>query len=98
MALIIFWSKQADQKFDSILDYLQNEFGEKVATNFLISVHNFLNLLAKFPELGTEENSELCIRGFVIAKQVTLFYQIKSDTIILLNFYDNRQDPKRKKY
>jgi len=40
------------------------------------------------------EHPEREIRGFVIVKQLTLFYKIKQDKIILLNFYDNRQNPK----
>jgi hypothetical protein len=58
----------------------------------------FLDLLTEFPEVGTLENNDLNIRGFVIVKQLTIFYQIRDNEIILLNFYDNRQKPKNKKY
>jgi hypothetical protein len=58
----------------------------------------FLDLLTEFPEVGTLENNDLNIRGFVIVKQLTIFYQIHDNEIILLNFYDNRQKPKNKKY
>ena len=66
MALTIKWSRKSEKKFDLILDYLTDEFGE--------------------------------IRGFVIVKQITLFYQVRNNTIILLNFYDNRQKPKKSKF
>jgi hypothetical protein len=54
--------------------------------------------LAEFPEIGSLENKEYGIRGFVIVKQITIFYQIRDNTIILLNFYDNRQQPKKERF
>ncbi|NOU19785.1 MAG: hypothetical protein HOO91_19690 [Bacteroidales bacterium] len=61
-------------------------------------VYDFLDILIEFPEIGSLEHAERNIRGFVIVKQITLFYKIKDDKIILLNFFDNRQHPKRKRY
>ena len=98
MALTIYWSKKADKKFDSIISYLDTEFGEITTSNFIKKVFEFLDLLAKFPKMGTLENRDLHIRGFVIVRQITIFYQVHMDKIILLNFYDNRQKPKQKRY
>jgi len=74
MALEIFWSKRADNKFDKILDYLNSEWGERVASAFVKKVYDFLDVLVEFPEIGTLENTERNIRGFVIVKQITIFY------------------------
>jgi plasmid stabilization system protein ParE len=41
MALEIEWSKKADKKFDSILEYLTEEWGEKVAKAFVRKVYDF---------------------------------------------------------
>jgi len=59
--------------------------------------YEFLDLLAEFPEVGSMENTQKQIRGFVLIKQITVFYIRKDDSIILLNFYDNRQKPISKK-
>jgi plasmid stabilization system protein ParE len=98
MALEIYWSKRADKRFDEILKYLKLKWGEKTVKSFVKKVYDFLDILSEFPEIGTMENQGLNIRGFVIFKQITLFYQIRDTQIILLNFYDNRQEPKKKKY
>lgn len=98
MALIIYWSKKADEKLDQILVYLEDEWGENVTRAFVRKIYDFLDILSEFPEIGTLENAERNIRGFVIVKQLTVFYKIKDDKIILLNFFDNRQNPKRKKF
>jgi plasmid stabilization system protein ParE len=98
MALEIFWSKQSEIRFDSILKYLEEEWGEKSVSLFVKKVYDFLDLLSELPEIGTIQNKELKIRGFVIIKQIKIFYQTRNNKIILLNFYDNRQSMKRKKY
>ncbi len=98
MALEIYWTKRADKKFDRILEYLQIEWGENVARAFTKKVYEFLDILSEFPEIGTIENKEKGIRGFTIIKQVNLFYRISGDKIILLNFFDNRQHPEKRKF
>lgn len=98
MALEILWSKRADKIFDKILEYLLEEWGGKVMKSFVGEVYDFLDILSEFPEIGTIENKEKGIRGFTIVKQVNIFYKISGDKIILLDFFDNRQDPGKKRF
>lgn len=98
MALEIKWSKKAMNDFELIQMYLQATWGDSSVKKFTRKVFNTLDLLAEFPKLGTIEREELGIRGLVIVKQLTVFYQIRSKEIILLRFYDNRQEPKNRKY
>ena len=98
MALNIFWSKHADKSFDSIITWLQNNWGEHAASLFVKKVYEFLEIISEFPEIGSLENTDLNIRGFVIVKQITIFYQVRNEMIIILNFYDNRQRPKNKRF
>ena len=44
------------------------------------------------PFLGSIENKSENIRGFVLVKQITVFYRVDDDRITLLNFYDNRKN------
>jgi plasmid stabilization system protein ParE len=98
MALMVDWSKKAEKSFDDIVIYISSEFGEKATSNFATKVFNVIRLLKVFLRLGTLENAQLQIRGFVVSKQTTLFYQVRTKRIVLINFYDNRQNPKAKKY
>lgn len=98
MALDIQWSKKADRSFDLVIDYLKEEFGDITTRKFVRKIYEFLDLLAEFPEIGTTENKELNIRGFVVVKQITIFYKVRDQKLILMNFYDNRQKPKKRKY
>jgi len=98
MALDVFWTKRADKKFDKIIAYLQKEWSTSVASSFVKRMYEFVDILAEFPEIGKIEHKEHNIRGFVVVKQVTVFYKITSKGIIILNLFDNRQSPKRRKY
>lgn len=98
MALEIQWSKQADKKFNKILEYLLVEWNERVTISFVKKVFDLIETLSEFPEIGTIENKEKGIRGFTVVKQVNLFYKINSDKIIILDFFDNRQAPVKKRF
>ncbi len=98
MAFQIVWSKRAVDKFDKIIDYLIKEWGERVTSSFVKKVYGFIDLLAEYPEIGSLEHAKKNIRGFILIKQICVFYKIKEDTIIILSFFDTRQNPKRKRF
>jgi plasmid stabilization system protein ParE len=74
------------------------EWGESVTRAFVKKIYDFFDILSEFPELGTLENVEKGIRGFTIIKQINIFYKVKGDKILILNFFDNRQDLKKKRF
>lgn len=98
MALEIYWTTRANKKFDSILEYLLSEWNVKISKNFVKKVFDFLDILTEFPELGTLENEKKNIRGFTLIKQINVFYTVREDKIILLDFFDNRQNPDKKRF
>jgi len=98
MALELYWSKRADKKFDTILEYLLLEWGESITKSFVKEIYDFLDILSEFPEIGTIENKEKGIRGFTVIEQIDLYYKIEGSKIILINFFDNRQNPKKKRF
>ncbi len=48
--------------------------------------------------MGTIEDEDKEIKGFVISKHNTIFYRTTEKEIIILNLFSNRMNPKRKKY
>lgn len=91
-------TKTAFKKFQLIVKYLVEEWGETVGIQFEKRTKNFLNLLADFPEIGVVVNPEKKIRAFQLTKLTRIYYRIKEDRIMILTFFDVRQDPKRLKY
>lgn len=98
MALKIEWSKRADKSFDRIIDFLHAEWGDQVVKAFVKKTYDFLDILVEFPEIGSMQVQEKRIRGFTLIKQVIVFYKVKGNSIILIDFFDTRQDPKKKNY
>ena len=98
MALEVYWSKKASKRFDAIIEYLEMKWGERSAIKFTKETFDLLDILVELPEIGVPENKELNIRGIIVVTQITLIYQVRDNKLILLNFYDNRQNPKKKRY
>lgn len=98
MVKTIVWNRRASDSFNAIIDYLQKEWGDRVTKNFVSRTYQIIEFLSENPEMGTLENYEKQIRGFVISKHNTLFYRIDGKRIILLNFFDNRQHPHKKTF
>ncbi len=92
----IVWTKKVRKTFGQILDYIQLRFGDTARQSFLTKMKDFTKLLYEFPEIGTVEIKEKKLRGFQLTKQTRIFYRIKNDQIILLTFFDSRQDPNRR--
>jgi plasmid stabilization system protein ParE len=96
MALDIRWTTRADVKLDHLIIYLESEWGKSVVNAFMKKLYDFLEILSEFPEIGSMQYPEKNIRGFSLTKQISIFYKIDENQIILLDLFDNRSDPKRK--
>jgi plasmid stabilization system protein ParE len=98
MAKKIIWTKTANHKFNKIIDYLEQEWGPMVTQNFVGKTYDIIDLISEQPDLGTLENQEKEIRGFLLTKHNRLFYRVTDTEIVLLNFFDTRSGPKRKRF
>lgn len=94
----IVWTKRANYKFNTILEYLELEWGDRVTRNFIKRTYDIIQLISENPELGTLENQERNIRGFLLTKHNRLFYRFTNTELIVLNFFDTRSGPKRIKF
>ena len=98
MKIKVFWSEKAEKQLESVINYLKSNWGKNSALKFVNSIFEFTEVLTDFPEIGTIEHPVLKIRGFVLVKHITIFYQIRKNKIIILNLYDNRQKPKKRRF
>ena len=96
MELKIKWTKRASSSFDKTVEFIEEEWGIRSAQKFIKKVNSLLQLLIIQPEIGKLEIKEKGIRAFVFSRQNTVFYRIREDKLILLKFFDNRQDPKKR--
>jgi plasmid stabilization system protein ParE len=89
----IVWSPKAEIDFANILDYLNENWHEKVANQFIDLTEEFIDQISinprQFPIIFNKEK----IRKCVLTKHNTLFYRDSKSKIEILRIYDTRQDP-----
>ena len=100
MGIEIIWTKRAINTFGKRIAYLQEHWTEKEIFNFTSRVNEYLNSLQSQPLMYRKSTRLKNTHIGVIIKQVSLVYRIKpkSNTIVLVAFIDNRQNPKRQNY
>lgn len=98
MARKVRLAKKANKRFDEILKYLDREFGRASAIKFIERTYSFFDIITDFPNIGTVEDDKKGIYASVIEKQVAIFYRYTKKEIIILNFFDQRMNPKNRKY
>ncbi len=94
----IIWTKRANNSFNEIIEYIFTNFGETVTKSFVQNTYSHIERLAKYPNMGSIEETSKHIRGFVISKHNTVFYRITEKEIIILNIFSNQTNPQLKKY
>lgn len=90
----ILWTKKAQTSFDQIIEFLQEEWNLNSAIKFVQKTNSFIETLKEQPKIGRPEKVKKDLRSFVLSRQTTVFYRIKSnEVVILLKFFDTRQNP-----
>jgi plasmid stabilization system protein ParE len=99
MGIEIIWTKKAVQTFGRRIAYLEEHWTEKEIFNFTARVNEYLETLRTQPLMFRKSARIKHTHIGVIIKQVSLVYRIKpkSQTIELIAFIDNRQNPKKNK-
>jgi len=94
----IIWSPLSEKDFENILEYLHNEWDEKVANKFIDITDNLIKQISINPRQFPLINRNNKVRKCVITKHNTLFYRDRKEQIDILRIYDSRQNPKNLKF
>lgn len=85
------WTDSAKISFTEILDFLQLTWGQKQVNDFYNLTDKIIERIAKNPFQFPIYDSD--VYKALIHKNVSLFYKIDSEFIILMLFFDNRRKP-----
>ena len=96
----VVWTHRASKTYWEVIEYLFKEFGEKVVSNFVTTVHNKIELISSNPFLFRKSSSQKNIFITVIHKRVTLTYRYRPiiKRIELLVFWGTRKNPSQFPY
>ena len=98
MALII-WQDAAVCHLRAIYDYYRENASAEVAARILLDLQNAPDILASFPEAGSEEKgfSHLSsnLRYLVVRKNYKIIYLYENNICSILAIWDVRQNPEQ---
>ena len=89
MAYEIVLSKRFQNKLVSLLEYLEKEWGKKVADDFLTKVDLRISSLQRHPFIGTL-TTITHVRSIHISRHNRMYYKVVDNTVTILNLYDTR--------
>ncbi len=87
-------SKRAEHRLDNIINYLENEWNERVKLDFINKFEKIILFLSINPfmfPIFIEENK---IRKCFITKHNAIYYSINNNIVKIIAIYDTRQNPK----
>ncbi|OAQ38580.1 hypothetical protein A5893_14280 [Pedobacter psychrophilus] len=92
MKLEVRWTPNAEQTFDVIYQFVLEQWGFEIAENLKLKILKTLDQISEQPFLF-QESSLKDVRKAVISKYTSLFYEVLENHILLVFFWDNRQQP-----
>ncbi len=98
MAYQIVYKKRFTNKLLKLLLYLEKEWNKQVADEFLQKLDKRIATLKNQPYIGNPSQTVQGVRGILITRHNKLYYKISSNSVIILNMYDTRMNPKTNRY
>lgn len=88
----IFWTQEAIDNLESILEYLSANFSNQEIDKFKKKLSKQIELIQKFPQMFPVSSYNTKLRKAVLSKQTTVFYEVKENMIHLVYLFVNYQD------
>jgi plasmid stabilization system protein ParE len=90
----VVWTARASKTYWDVIEYLAVEFGERIAVDFVKTVHDKIELISSNPFLFRKSSSQRNVFITVIHKRLTLTYRYKpiKKRIELLVFWGTRKN------
>jgi plasmid stabilization system protein ParE len=88
-------SLNAEKQLENIFLYVEAKFSERIRRELAKKIYHCFKLIENNPELFSFSDYNRSLRECVVAKQTTVFYQIRKDNIVVVSVFDTRQNPKK---
>jgi plasmid stabilization system protein ParE len=91
----IYWTDEAINNLESILDYLKENWTQREIDNFKEILGKQIELIENNPRLFPISKYNNRLRKAVLSKQTTIFYELSGQIIYLVYLFSNKQSIKR---
>jgi|GEM_PF-1980367 len=92
------WRKKAIIYVRETAQYLEFEFSEQAANNFVDSVTKAVERVEKNPTSYLKQSKTQSVHFINIDKSRQMFYRLSGQTLIISAFFDVRQDPNKRPF
>lgn len=83
----------AKEKLSSLLNFLQENWSEKVKKDFVKILDYKIDSIKLNPKICPSSEKESGLHRCVLTKQNSMYYRYNSDEIVIITFFDTRQNP-----
>ena len=91
------WSSRAIEDFESVLNYLKNNWSEKEVITFIQKAEKLTTLIVHNPFIFRKTSAKN-YREALITKHNLLIYKVTKKQILVLTVWDTRMHPNKKKF
>ncbi len=95
MTYQISWTHKARETYNQNLDYLLQNWEDKVYYDFVNRVEVVVDHLRQNPKMFVAIDANRNIYRCVVTKHISLFYQLIGNSVLLLLFWNNFQEPEK---
>lgn len=89
------WLSEARAEFEATLDYVRQEFGNRIVENVYSDVLSWIRVLQTFPDAG-QRYKDLLYKGCEVRilhmEKSSIIYCHDEETLYILAFWNNRRD------
>jgi plasmid stabilization system protein ParE len=93
MSFDIRFTPEAEETFDAVVSQLRGRWGDRFVTKFEDKVSKSFEIISETPYIYPVFEENTGIRRCILHKNCSLLYKIYENTILIVCFWDNRQDP-----
>lgn len=93
MSFEIKFTPEAEETYDAVVSQLRQRWGDRFVVKFEIKVLKCLDTITTTPYIYPVVEENTGIRKCLLHKNCSMFYKIYDEAILIVCFWDNRQDP-----
>lgn len=86
------FTSEAKTQLKAVLTYLETEWSVKARHRFLDRVRKLVKVIEQYPHAFPATEHFFEARRCVVVPQISVYYRIEDETIVILAILDNRQD------
>jgi plasmid stabilization system protein ParE len=96
----VLWTDKAKASFNSIVNYLTNEWTDREVDDFIVRVDQLISRIQIYPQMCKSSLKRTNTRVGLITRHTQLIYHYKprKNQIVILYFWGTPQNPKKLKY